>query len=49
VPAHGDRLDAVVTVALPEASALAVTAVTDLPSTAASTAVPVPENGACTA
>ncbi|HLU55319.1 MAG TPA: hypothetical protein VKZ81_07635 [Pseudonocardia sp.] len=49
VPPYGDRLDAVVTVSLPEASALAVTAVTDQPFTATSAAVPVPEDGACPA
>ncbi|MHA6615806.1 serine/threonine-protein kinase [Pseudonocardia sp. DLS-67] len=48
VPPQGDRADAVGTVALPPAGALAVVAVTNLPATAASVPVNVPEPGACT-
>jgi hypothetical protein len=47
VPPHGDRVDVVSTVRLPEAEALAVMAVTDLPVTTASAAVQVLESGVC--
>jgi hypothetical protein len=47
VPPHGDRADVVSVVQLPEAEALAVLAITNLPFTAASAAVHVPERGAC--
>jgi len=47
VPPGGDRADAVGTVALPQAGALAVVAVTNGPAIAASAPVEVPENGAC--
>jgi hypothetical protein len=47
VPPHGDRADVVSTVRLPEAEALAVMAVTNLPFTTASAAVHVPESGVC--
>jgi hypothetical protein len=47
VPPHGDRADAVSTVGLPRADALAVVAVTSRPFTAASGAVNVPATGGC--
>jgi hypothetical protein len=47
VPPHGDRADAVSTVGLPRADALAVVAVTSGPFTAASGAVNVPATGGC--
>ncbi|MFC5233874.1 hypothetical protein [Pseudonocardia zijingensis] len=47
VPPGGDRADAVGTVALPDAGALAVVAVATAPATAASAPVDIPGNGAC--
>jgi hypothetical protein len=47
VPPHGDRVDVVSTVRLPEAEALAVMAVTDLPVTTASAPLQVLESGVC--
>jgi hypothetical protein len=47
LPPGGDRADAVSTVALSPAGALAVLAVTNSPSTTASTAVNIPEPGEC--
>jgi hypothetical protein len=47
VPLGGDRADAVGTVAVPPGDALAVLVLTSAPATAASSALPVPADGAC--